>query len=281
MEESTMYEEIRLDVDDPVATVTLARPRQLNAWTDRMAEELRHAVAAAERDPAVVAIVITGAERGFCAGADMQMLRSISAGTRDAGSNDALAADPGRADMPGFRGAYSYLASVRKPVIAAINGPVAGMAIPIVACCDLRFASERAVFTTAFSRRGLIAEWGSSWLLPRLVGPAHAMDILFSGRKFDAAEAERIGLVNRVLPHEELMPYVRSYVADLATHCSPASIAGMKKQVWERLAGPYAEAEAESIKLMLESFERPDFKEGVDAFLDKRPPRFARLGGEE
>ena len=166
-------------------------------------------------------------------------------------------------------------------MIAAINGPVAGMAVPIIAACDLRFASDRAVFTTAFSRRGLIAEWGSSWLLPRLVGPAHAMDILFSARKFDAAEAERIGLVNRVLPHDELLSFVRSYVEDLAANCSPTSVSLMKKQVWEQLDGTLGPAEKDSIKLMFESFERPDFKEGVDAFLEKRRPQFPRIDGSK
>jgi len=272
-----MYEQILYDVDDPVATITLNRPRQLNAWTDRMAAEVRHAVARAEADKGVVAIVLTGAERGFCAGADMKLLQSISAGQPQDAPPDALDADPGRAEMEDYRGTYTYLISVRKPVIAAINGPVAGMAVPIVAACDLRFASDRAVFTTAFARRGLVAEWGSSWLLPRLLGPAHAMDVLFSARKFDATEAERIGLVNRVVPHDELLGFVRSYVEDLADNCSPTSISIMKKQVYEHLHGALGPAEKDAVRLMLQSFERPDFKEGVDAFLEKRSPRFARV----
>jgi len=170
--------------------------------------------------------------------------------------------------------------SVRKPVIAAVNGPVAGMAVPIVAACDLRFASDRASFMTAFSRRGLVAEWGSSWLLPRLLGPAHAMDLLFSARKVDAAEAERIGLVNRVLPHDELLPFVRSYVEEMAANCSPASIAIMKQQVYEHLLESLEAAEKDAFGRMLESFRQPDFKEGVSAFVEKRPPRFARIQGE-
>lgn len=276
-----MYEHILYDVDDPLATITLNRPKQLNAWTDQMAAEMKHAVGQAEADSNVVAIVLTGAERGFCAGADMKLLKSIQAGERSEAPDAALDADPGRPEMEDYRGPYTYLISVRKPVIAAINGPVAGMAVPIIAACDLRFASDRAVFTTAFSRRGLIAEWGSSWLLPRLLGPAHAMDILFSARKFDAVEAERIGLVNRVLPHDELLSFVRSYVEDLAANCSPTSVSLMKKQVWEQLDGTLGPAEKDSIQLMLESFERPDFKEGVDAFLEKRPPQFARIDGSK
>lgn len=276
-----MYEQILYDVTDPVGTITLNRPKQLNAWTDQMAAEVKHAVGQAEADERVFAIVITGAERGFCAGADMKLLRSIQAGTREDAPAATLDADPGRKEMGDYRGSYSYLISVRKPVIAAINGPVAGMAIPIVAGCDLRFASDRAVFTTAFSRRGLIAEWGSSWLLPRLLGPANAMDILFSARKFDAAEAERIGLVNRVLPHDELLSFVRSYVEDMAANCSPTSVSLMKKQIWEQLDGTLGPAEKDSIQLMLQSFERSDFKEGVDAFMEKRPPKFARISGDD
>ncbi len=276
-----MYEQILYDVDDPAATITLNRPKQLNAWTDQMAAEVKHAVAQAEADPAVFAIVITGADRGFCAGADMKLLQSIQAGTTAAPPSAALDANPGRTDMEDYRGPYSYLSSVRKPVIAAINGPVAGMAVPIIAGCDLRFASDRAIFTTAFSRRGLVAEWGASWLLPRLLGPSHAMDILFSARKFDAAEAERIGLVNRVVPHDDLLAFVRSYVEDMAANCSPTSVSIMKRQVWEQLDGTLGPAERDSMKLMLQSFERPDFKEGVDAFLAKRPPKFERIDGAD
>jgi enoyl-CoA hydratase/carnithine racemase len=189
-----------------------------------------------------------------------------------------LDADPGDPSMDAcFRGHYSYLTSIRKPIIAAINGPCAGMALPIALFCDLRFASDRAVFTTAFSRRGLVAEWGLSWTLPRLVGCAHAMDMLFSARRVDAAEAERMGLVNRTLPHDALMPFVREYAEDMATHCSPTSIAIMKRQIYEHLTESLGHAQDEAFELMVESFERPDLKEGVRAFVDKRPPKFLRV----
>ncbi len=272
------YQEILYDVSDPIATITLNRPEFLNAWTNRMGAEVQHAVAQAEADKSVVVIVITGAGRGFCAGADLKGLQAISGGERGSGSPEDLDSDPGDPEMSeSFHGTYTYLASVRKPIIAAINGPCAGMAIPISLFCDMRFASDRATFTTAFSRRGLVAEWGISWMLPRLVGPAHAMDLLFSARKFDAAEAERVGLVNRVLPHDELLPFVREYAEDLAANCSPASIRIMKREVYEHMTESLGDAHADAVRLMVESFNRPDFKEGVQSFLEKRPPKFDRV----
>jgi enoyl-CoA hydratase/carnithine racemase len=273
-----MYEEILYEVKDPVATITLNRPAQLNAWTDRMAAELKHAMARAEADPQVVVIVVTGAGRGFCAGADLKRLHAISVGNRSSLVAPELAADPGDPAVgDSFRGTYTYLMSIRKPIVAAVNGACAGMAVPISLCCDVRFASDRAVFTTAFSRRGLVAEWGLSWLLPRVVGPAHALDLLFSARKVEAAEAERIGLVNRVVPHDELAPFVRAWAEDVAAHCSPASMRIMKRQVYQNLTDSLGDAERESIRLMIESFDRPDFKEGVASFLEKRNPGFARV----
>lgn len=277
-----MYEEILYEVIDPVATITLNRPKQLNAWTDRMAAEMRHAVAQAERDARVVAIVITGAGRGFCSGADINMLKGVTEGDGPRLMPAALDADPGDKKMgDSFRGPYTYLLSVRKPVIAAINGPCAGMAIPIALCCDLRFASDQASFMTAFARRGLIAEWGVSWLLPRLVGPAHALDLLFSSRRIDAAEAERIGLVNRVVRHDELLPFARHYVADLAANSCPTSMRIMKREVYQHLTETLGHAEQEAFQLMMESFQRPDFREGVVSFLEKRPPRFERIAVED
>ncbi len=278
-----MYEQILYRVEDPIATITLNRPEVLNAWTDRMGLEVRHAMAEAEADPAAVAIVITGAGRGFCAGADLKGLQSLSRGGGQGGGQGGGADDVPRAE-PGdpavgddFRGQYTYPMSVRKPVIAAINGPVAGMAVPIALSCDMRFASDSAVFTTAFSQRGLIAEWGIAWLLPRLVGTAHALDLLFSARKIDAEEACRMGLVNRVLPGDELIPFVEGYVRELAERCSPTSMQVMKRQVYQQLTAPLGPSEKEAIELMLETFGKPDFREGVDSFMQKRKPRFQRI----
>jgi enoyl-CoA hydratase/carnithine racemase len=279
----TAYQEIRYEVDDPVATITLNRPAVLNAWTDRMGYEMRHAVARAERDPSVVGIVLTGAGRGFCAGADMNRLAAVSAGERvTADVPDDLASDPGD---PSFgddlrRGTYTYLMSVPKPVIAAINGPVAGMAVPIALACDLRFMADDAVLTLAFSQRGLVAEWGVSWLLPRLVGSAAALDLLFSSRKVTGTEAAALGLVNAALPRDQVLAHAQHYVRDLAATASPTSMAIMKRQVYQQLHAGLLAAEREARQLMLESFARSDFREGVASFVERRPPRFVRLPAE-
>jgi enoyl-CoA hydratase/carnithine racemase len=279
------YEQIRYEVSDPVATITLDRPEALNAWTTRMGAEVQHAVHRAAGDPAVVGIVITGAGRGFCAGADLNMLSAIGSGSAaDAegegelsGAPAALVVPPDPATPADFDGAYTYLLACPKPVVAAINGPIAGMAVPIALCCDIRFMAEDAPLLTAFAERGLVAEWGLSWLLPRLVGPGVALDLLFSSRKVTGAEAAGMGLVNAALPADEVLAHSVAYVEDLARRCSPTSLSIMKRQVHAQLHAGLGPAEKEAQQLMLESFTRPDFAEGVAAFLQKRPPTFPRL----
>ena len=272
-----MYEHILYEVSDPVATISLNRPDRLNAWTAQMGDEVRHAVAQAERDTSVVGIVLTGAGRGFCAGADMQDLKNLSQGGGVRDRRKAPAADPGDPELSDYRGLHTYLFSVRKPVIAAVNGPCAGMGMPLALACDMRFASDRAIFTTAFARRGLIAEWGLSWLLPLVVGPSHAFDLILSARRVEAEEALDLGLVNRMFPHDELLPAVRAYIEDLAQNCSPTSMRIMKRQIYEDLTLGLPEAEEKTIRLMDESLKRVDFKEGVASFLEKRPPKFERI----
>ncbi|MET0825226.1 MAG: enoyl-CoA hydratase-related protein [Acidimicrobiales bacterium] len=272
-----MYSEILYEVHDPVATVTLNRPEARNAWTPTMEMELRDALTKAVDDPAVVGIVLTGAGRGFCAGIDLRLLEAYSAGDRDV-----LVADhvglPGEEWSDDLRGPYTFLLSVPKPVIAAINGPVAGMALAIILACDLRFIAEGARLSTTFAERGLVAEYGLGWLLPKLVGPAVAMDLMLSARTVTGPEAVELGLANRAVPGDELLDTARAYVADLAARCSPASMATMKRQVYTHLHAGLGAAEQESRRFMLESFERPDAAEGVRSFLKKRPPRFPRLG---
>jgi enoyl-CoA hydratase/carnithine racemase len=273
-----MYEEILYEVEDPVATITLNRPRFLNAWTQRMAAEVRHAIARAESDPSVVGIIITGAGRAFCAGADMNNLATLTEGGRLETDFPGLEVKTREPLPDDFSGEYTYLMAVKKPIVAAINGPVAGMAVPICLCCDIRFMAGDAPLVTAFAERGLVAEWGISWLLPRIVGTGRALDILYSSRRVSGTEAASMGLVNEAMPAEEVVPRSRRYIQDLAARCSPESLAIMKREVYEHLTERLGPAEREARRLMIESFARPDFKEGVSSFMEKRPPKFGRIG---
>lgn len=275
-----VYKEITYSVDDPVAVITLNRPHALNAWTTSMAVEVRHAAYRAERDRAVVGIVITGAGRAFCAGADMRMLQGIGEGKQPQADAEALDTTPPEPIPDDFDGEYTWPMALKKPVVAAINGAIAGMAVPIALCCDVRFMAADAPLLTAFSQRGLIAEWGVAWLLPRMVGTGHAMDLLLSSRRVSGAEAAAMGLVQKALPAEEVLPHSIRYVQDLAERCSPTSLAIMKRQIYTQLTGSLGPSEKQARKLMIESFGRPDFKEGVASFMEKRSPRFERIGDE-
>ncbi len=279
MNESTSpYKDILYQVDGPVGVITLNRPKSLNAWTHRMTVEFRDAVEHAEVDPAVVGIVITGAGRAFCAGADFNLLEETSSLAGDTSALESLRTVPGEAAATDFGGEYTWLLAVKKPVIAAINGPVAGMALSIVLCCDLRFMAADAALFTSFSQWGLIAEWGIAWLLPRLVGTARALDLLLSSRKVSGREAEAMGAVNRALPTDEVLPHSIRYVRDLAENCSPASMAIIKNQVYSGLNASLGPSEREANQLMVQTFAGPDFKEGIAARSEKRPPQFGRLG---
>ncbi len=264
-------------VADRVATITLNRPDKLNAWTAVMEQEVRSAVEDAERDDNVRVIVLTGAGRGFCAGADISLLSSVAEHGLDEGGRAQVLYNSGverggvRSD---FRRKYSYFPAVGKPIIAAINGPVVGLGLVIALYCDLRFASDAARFSTAFARRGLIAEYGMAWMLPRLVGPAHALDLLFTARMIDAAEAKRMGLANQVFPHDVFHDKVREYASDLACNVSPRSMSVIKRQVYDAMFQSLAEAFGLSEREMLASLQSEDFKEGVAHFLEKRAPAF-------
>ena len=275
-----MYEEILYEVEDPVATITLNRPDKLNALTGRTMAELRHAVADAEQRSDVVGIVITGAGRGFCAGLDMNTLQAISAGDSSAmGSGDVESSNPGDSSMGSEYqlGPFTYLLTVRKPVIAAVNGACAGLGFSLAIFSDLRFASEKALFTSVFSHRGLVAEHGNSWMLPRLIGPGRALDVFWSGRKFDGAEAFQLGIANRVTSPDSLVEEASEYIRTLAAACSPTSIMHMKQQVYRQLNQPLGEAMRETNRLQDESSRWPDLKEGVASFMERRPPKFDRV----
>jgi enoyl-CoA hydratase/carnithine racemase len=269
-------QEILYEVADRIATITLNRPDKLNAWTAVMEEEVRSAIETAEGDNGVRVIVLTGAGRGFCAGADMSLLSGVAArGVDEATKERALQAGAKREGVrPDFQKKYSYFPAVEKPVIAAINGPIVGLGLVLALYCDLRWASDSARFSTTFARRGLIAEYGMAWMLPRLVGHANALDLLLSARTIDAAEALRIGLVNQVFPQDVFLERVRENARDLASNVSPRSLRVMKRQVYNAMFQTLAEAFADSEREMLASLRSEDFKEGVAHFLEKRAPSF-------
>ncbi|MEM7467604.1 MAG: enoyl-CoA hydratase-related protein [Pseudomonadota bacterium] len=275
-----MYQDIHYEVKDPVAIITMDRPDFLNAITHRMQAELKHALAAAEQDSRVVGIVLTGAGRGFCAGADMQRLSATAEGDSNAGEDlTQFDADPGDPAMgENFRVTFTYMLSITKPLIAAINGPCAGLGFCFALLCDLRIVERQAKFTTAFSQRGLIAEHASSWLLPRMIGPGRALDLLWSARKFNGDEAKELGIAERLVDQGESQQAAVEYIKELAAVASPTSLKVMKAQVYRHLNMQLAEAMTESNRWMDESLAREDFKEGVSSFVDKRPPRFKRLG---
>jgi enoyl-CoA hydratase/carnithine racemase len=267
---------VLLAVDAGVATITLNRPHRLNAWTGRMHTEYRAALASAADDRAVRVIVVTGAGRGFCAGADTKALdQHAAAGEYDAGIDTATIATPGYGVRPEYDHAFAYHFGVPKPIVAAINGPAAGVGLVLACFCDIRYAAAGAKLTTSAPRLGLPAEYGLSWVLPRLVGIGHAADLLLSSRVMLAEEAATIGLVNRVLPADELMAFTLDYATTMARDVSPASLASAKAQLYADLHGDVGNAVAVSERLLDEMVRGPDYAEGVRAWGERRPPNFS------
>jgi enoyl-CoA hydratase/carnithine racemase len=261
-------DELRVEIDDPVCTITLDRPATLNALTYPMLGAFREAVDAAVADPRVVGIVVTGEGRGFCSGLDASVLQATAtagSGTRPAASTD----------VPGL---FTWLLRVPKPIIAAVNGVAAGGGFVLTAMADIRIASTAGSFTTIFSKRGLIAEHGMTWLVPRLIGVGSALDLLWTSRRIDAAEAHRIGLVQQVVEPDDLLAAARRYVVDLAENVSPASLADTKRLVYEGFGVAYPDALEEIDRVQYAALDRVDAKEGAAALIEKRPAAFPRLG---
>ena len=265
------YEAILCSVRDGVAVITLNRPDKLNAWNGAMHRDVKAAMRAAADDAAVRVIVLTGAGRGFCAGADMNTLQGIQDGTQSTGAAE-KPFDPNA--NPNFQKTYSYFPSVPKPIIAAVNGACAGLGFVLALYADIRLASDAAVFTTSFSKRGLIAEHGVSWLLPRLVGIARAADLLFTSRKVSGHEAAQMGLVNQVIDFDRFEVEVMDYARLLADEVSPRSLREMKREIWGAQFETLGEAIETANHDMPGSFVSEDFKEGVAHFLEKRAPSF-------
>jgi enoyl-CoA hydratase/carnithine racemase len=260
-----MTDVVLREIDQGVALLTLNRPDRLNAWTNEMHRQYFDLLDDCAGRDDVRVIVVTGAGKGFCAGADMGDLQTLGSGDID---YEAHRPDP----RPHF-----HARTIPKPVIAAVNGACAGLGLVHALMCDLRFAAAEAKFTTAFSRRGLVAEHGISWLLPRVVGPSRALDLLLSARVLLGEEAGTMGLVDRVVPRETVVDEALTYARDLAANCSPTSMAVMKRQIWTALEQSAGDALDDANNLMLESFGRPDFAEGVQSFVERRPPQFASL----
>lgn len=267
------YEQIAYEVSNQVATVTLNRPDKLNAWTQKMEEEVTEAIRAASSDDQVRVIILTGAGKGFCAGADMSLLSAISqeSSPRSEFLFDMKVEGAVRAD---FQKKHAWLLTVPKPIIAAINGPAVGLGFVVPLYCDFRFASEKARFSVIFSKRGLVAEYGLAWMLPRLVGVGNAIELMYTSKLFDAREALRIGLVSRVLPEENFLGAVQEFARELASTVSPRSLRVMKQQIYTGLLQNLGEAFDLAIEEMKGSFGTEDFKEGVAHFLEKRPSAF-------
>jgi enoyl-CoA hydratase/carnithine racemase len=262
------------EVADEVATITLSRPHRLNAWTGRMHTEYRWALAQAEADPAARVIVVTGAGRGFCAGADSAALEGhVAKGGYDPGISEPLA-KPGYGIRPEFDHPFAFHFGLTKPTIAAINGPVAGIGLVLACFLDIRFAAAGAKFTASHGKLNLPAEAGLSWLLPRLIGLSRANELLLSSRVFLAEEAERIGLVTAVLAPEELLPHTLGYARELAATISPRSLRETRRQVYTDLHRDVGSAVREADDLILEMMREPAFAEGVRAFLERRRPQW-------
>jgi enoyl-CoA hydratase/carnithine racemase len=264
----------RYDVHQRVATISLHRPERLNAWTAQMNAEYRSCLRQASDDPAVRVIVVTGDGRGFCAGAESEDLaghaRRGSYRTWDAEHLDR----PGFGVRPEFDAELAYHFGVPKPIIAMINGPAAGVGLVLACYCDLRFAAAGAKLTTSHGRLGLPAEYGLSWLLPRLVGVTRATDILLSSRVVLAEEAAAIGLVNRTVPLDDLAGCTYDYAARLADEVSPSSLAVTKLQLYRDLHGDVVSSVHDAAARLEEMMRGAEFAEGVAALTEKRPPRF-------
>jgi len=249
------------DLEAGVLTIAFNRPEARNAWNAELEEALRTALQTADSSRDVRVIIITGAGRTFCPGPDPKALSSGNSFRKVESSDDDLAQR------------YSYMLSLRKPVIAAINGATAGVGFCITLYCDLRFISEKARITTAFARRGLPAEHGSAWILPRLIGAMNAADLLLSGRVIDGREAERLGYA-RCLSDDDFMASVRAFAADLALNCSPRSMMTIKRQLTSAWRETLAEATARSNLETEAALASDDFREGIAHFVERRSPKF-------
>ena len=266
------FQEVIYAVEDGIATITLNRPDKLNAFTETMRREMIEAFDKTDDDDKVRVVIVTGAGRGFCAGADMDALKGLDPNDIKKRGNEIPAFDMNR--RPDWQSRYGFYPSIAKPIIGMLNGATAGIGLVHALYCDVRFAADNTVFTTAFARRGLIAEHGISWMLPHIVGHANALDLLLSARRVSSEEALRIGLVNRLYPPDQLREQTYAYARDLAENVSPSAMAVIKRQLYDVPFQTLAEATIDANREMAVALAGADFREGVASFMEKRPPRF-------
>ncbi len=267
-------------VEAGVATLTFNRPDKMNALTPEMLGLFFREVRKAAADPEVRVIVVTGAGRGFCAGMDLAV---IGTGRSDSGlaAAEADAPAPQWGDDIGpslkrhFSAGWNALITSRKPTIAAINGPAFGWGFILSLHCDVRFAARSAIFNCTFARLGVPGEKGVGWLLPRLIGTARAADLLYTARRFDGVEAERLGLVNAVLDDAALLPHVTEYARAIAANAAPRALAAMKAQIWTAADDDYDSAFAAANLEQDRCLKTEDCREGLSSYKEKRPPKFA------
>jgi len=259
-----MYESIIYSTDGPIATIKLNRPQKLNAFGGTMREDVLDAVRLVAADDRIRVLIVTGEGRGFSAGGDIDYLKKLREDKDEHGMRSLLSA--GQQVTHAFR-------SMWKPVIAAVNGPCAGAGFSFALGCDIRIASENASFGASFARIGLHPDWGGSWFLPRLVGSANACELIFTGAMISAVQAEKIGLVNRVVPHDELMPTVTDLARTMANN-SPKVLRLAKESIYRSLTSDLETAFARESEVQTECFYSEDFLEGVTAFTEKRKPVF-------
>ncbi|MDP6375126.1 MAG: enoyl-CoA hydratase-related protein [Pseudomonadales bacterium] len=263
-----------LEIDDGIATLWLNRPHRMNAWTGRMHTEYRWCLKALDENPDVRAIVVTGVGKGFCVGGDSEALEGHSKrGGYDPGT-PAVLAEPGSGVAPEFEASFAYQFGMTKPIIAALNGPAAGVGLAMACFADLRFAAPGKRFTTAHGKLNLPAEYGLSWILPRIVGLTRANDLLLTSRVFTSEEAAAMGLVNEVVAEGALLEHTYDYARRMIGAVSPNSLKQTRWQVYRDLHRDAASAVRESETLINDMMRQADYREGVRAFLEKRNPRW-------
>lgn len=264
----------RVEKDAGIGTIFLDRPHRMNAWTGRMHAEYRWLVAALDQDPHIGVIVVTGSGKGFCVGGDAEALQGhAQRGRYDPGTPEVVA-EPGQGVDPAFDASFAYHFGLTKPIIAALNGPAAGVGLALACFTDLRFAVPAVKLTTAHGKLNLPAEYGLSWILPRIVGLARANDLLLTSRVFTTDEAFAMGLVNQLFEPAELLDAVKDYAQKLIGSVSPNSLKQTRWQIYRDLHRDAASSVKDSEALIDTMMGESDYREGVSAYLEKRNPKW-------